>query len=52
MVVEWLCPDCKSNFYSANEEKEEEYVTCVCCDEKVANPYFKGKSDSKIGPLQ
>jgi len=52
MVVEWLCSDCKGKFYSANEEKEKEHVTCVYCDEKVANPCFEGKSDPNIDPLE
>ena len=52
MVFEWLCPYCKRKFYSANEEKEKECVTCIYCDEDVVNPYFEGTSDSKNGPLE
>ena len=47
MVSEWLCPHCNRNFYSSNEERDKEYVSCANCGEEVANPYFEGISDSK-----
>ncbi len=44
MVSEWLCPYCNRKFYSAEEERDKEYVTCIYCGEEVVNPYFEGIS--------
>ncbi len=46
VVSEWLCPGCNRKFYSANEERDKEYVTCPNCDEEVVNSCFEGRSDS------
>ena len=53
MVSEWMCPHCNLKFYSANEQRDEEYVSCASCGEEVANPYFEGclapKNDKSNG---
>ena len=50
MVSEWLCLSCKSKFYSTNEQRDKEYVSCATCGEEVANPYFEEKSSSGHQP--
>ncbi len=53
MISEWLCPHCKRKFYSANEQRDKEYVSCASCGEEVANPYLEGyltpKNDKSNG---
>lgn len=42
MASEWLCPYCNRKFFSIDEKRDEEYVSCANCGEKVENPYFQG----------
>ena len=45
MVTVWLCPHCGRKFYSANESREEQYVTCANCEGQVVNPHCQGESE-------
>ncbi len=41
MVSEWLCAKCHRKFFSSNESREKEHVTCVNCGAQVKNPYYE-----------
>ena len=52
MVNEWLCPHCGRKFYSANEARKKQYVTCANCGKRLDNPYFQGMQKKRMDDVR